>query len=278
MDEGILRGRDGTGQKVAMKPRYVLALIALLFMFVWPTALDSCLIGDPVPVFMTRSGPADPRAFLEGRIGVIVPTYRRPYLIGAYRILAGRKPSSEVVDAMLAPPSRDSGGYSLSGLSQWFEGRRSAGGATRTTGFNWYRSKEGDGVYFSYQNCLDDAFATASSTLNQRTQTWGLGSSKLKEWLAAQDLVFDNCSGKVATIPAEPTAEMDTLQTADRQYQIAAAHFYAGQWELARRAFQRVAENHESPWRGIAPYLIGRVYLREGMVDEKPEALQSAET
>src|SRR5258706_10761404 len=110
MDEGILRGRNGTGQKVAMKPRYVLALIALLFLFVWPTALDSCLIGDPVPVFMTRSGPADPRAFFNGRIGVIVPSYRLPYLIAAYRILSGRKLSSEVGDAMLEPAPRDAGG------------------------------------------------------------------------------------------------------------------------------------------------------------------------
>jgi len=259
-----------------MKLKYLAAMIALLVLLACPTALDSCLIGDPQPVFMTKSGPADPRAFFEGRIGVVMPSYWRPYLIGAYGVLSGRKFSSEVADAILAPRSGGlSGGYP-SGLSRWYEERRAVGAAP-IRDFYWYKSKEGDGVLFHYQNCLDDAFATASSTLTQRMGTWGAGSPKVKEWLAAQDLVFANCSGKVATIPAEPTPEMDALQIADRQYQIAAAHFYAGQWEQARRAFQRVAENRESPWRGIARYLIGRVYLREGMVDEKPEALEAAE-
>lgn len=260
-----------------MTSKYLVALIALLVLFVCPTALDSCLIGEPEPVFMTKSAPADPRAFFEGRIGVVMPSYGRPYLIGAYGVLSGRKFSREVADAMLAPRSRDLGGGYLSGLSAWRDARRALAGTGLPSDFYWYKSKEGDGVLFHYQNCLDDAFSNASSTLTHRMGTWGAGSPKVKEWLAAQDLVFANCSGKVATIPAEPTPEMDALQTADRQYQIAAAHFYAGQWEEARRAFRRVAENRESPWRGIAPYLIGRVYLREGMVDEKPAALQAAE-
>lgn len=69
---------------------------------------------------------------------------------------------------------------------------------------------------------------------------------------------------------------MDPLLAADRRYQIAAAYFYAADWQMARAAFQHVAEDQDSPWKSIAPYLIARTYIREGAIDENSDALRQA--
>ena len=140
-----------------------------------------------------------------------------------------------------------------------------------------YRSKSADGLIYSYRNCLDDAFDTARRTLEQRARLWGSNSPLLRDWIAAQDQVFSNCSGKDAAIPDAPTKEMDPLLAADREYQIAAANFYAGEWQKARDGFERVAQNTASPWRKLGAYLVARTFLREGMVESKVEPLREAE-
>src|SRR4029077_19627963 len=82
-----------------------------------------------------------------------------------------------------------------------------------------------------YSNCLDGAFASATDTLNQRIATWGAASPQLAEWLRGQDQVFQNCEAG-ATIPAAAPNIAP-----DREYQIAAAEFYAEQYDKAEVAF-----------------------------------------
>jgi hypothetical protein len=260
-----------------MKIKYLLAVVAVILLFATPTALDSCAIAAPEPVFMTVHRPADPDGeFMKGKIGVIVPAFDRTYLIAAYRYLSGRTITAHDADAFRDAAPQPLVSVFPIGSSSWDAARKALPGALPTSYLSVYKQRAGPTYQQDYRNCLDDAFLTAASTLQDRASRWGTDSANLREWLAAQDEVFQNCSGKTASIPKDPDAAMDPLLSADREYQIAAAHFYAGEWEQARRWFKRVSENADSPWREIAPYLIARVYLREGIVDEKAGALEEA--
>ena len=93
--------------------------------------------------------------------------------------------------------------------------------------------------YQFYTNCLDDAFATATATLRNRATQWGEKSPQLLEWLRGQDQVFQNCSAG-PSIPQRLTGG-DKLLAADRDYQIAAAEFYAEQYDRAAADFDRIS-------------------------------------
>jgi len=80
-------------------------------------------------------------------------------------------------------------------------------------------------------------------------------------WLAAQDQVFSNCSGG-AIIP-EPLPKGYPSEQTDRAYQIAAAHFYAGQWDEAQKEFEAIGKDPYSPYHTLAPYLAVRVLIRK---------------
>jgi hypothetical protein len=89
---------------------------------------------------------------------------------------------------------------------------------------------------------------TAKSTLEARGAKYGMGSPHLKAWLVAQDMVFQNCS-EGSGIPEKLPAGSDALDRDDRDYQIAAAHFYSGQFVVARDEFLTIGKHAESPWR-----------------------------
>jgi hypothetical protein len=122
--------------------------------------------------------------------------------------------------------------------------------------------------YFSeYLNCGPDAFRNAAATLPERAKSWGARPAELKAWVQAQDQVFMNCSGG-PVIPAV-LESVDAGARADRMYQIAAAHFYAGQFETAEANFRQIAADQASPWKQIAPYLVARTLIREATLSIK---------
>lgn len=245
--------------------------------FVFPTGSDSCSIAPPVPVFSTRQRPADLSEFAKGKLGVIEPLYQRRYLIGGYRTLSGKPLSQKEAETLYlggGPTQvRTDGGAA----TVWTQVSQKVKGATGPSFLNTYKAKTGDGSFVSYANCLNDAFDSAVATYGKRAAQWGEKDPRLQEWVKAQDQVFANCSGKDAVIPTEPTAGMDSLLAADRRYQIAAAYFYAEDWQKAREAFQRVAQDSSSPWKESAPYLIARTEIREGTLEESADALRRAE-
>jgi hypothetical protein len=248
------------------------AELAGLLALAFPTGSDSCGIAPPVPVFATAHRPADIGEFAKGKIGVIRPSYQRRYLIGAYRMLSG-KPLS-VMDAQALYAGQKPSQPSFSDI-RWPDVRKKMG-AGGPPFVGTYRNKSDGGSFVSYPNCLEDAFESAVKTFQQRAAQWGPNDPRLREWFAAQDKVFANCSGKDAVIPDAPAPGMDPLLVSDRRYQIAASYFYAAEWQKARDAFAQVWQDQGSPWRTMAPYLIARTYIREATVDEKPEALQQA--
>ena len=69
----------------------------------------------------------------------------------------------------------------------------------------------------------------------------------------------------------------NALLKLDRQYQVAAANFYAGNLDTAAGDFEQIAGEKDSPWRKLAPYLVARCYIRKATLGGKDESTFSRE-
>src|SRR5262249_33479654 len=121
-----------------------------------------------------------------------------------------------------------------------------------------YRNREKPNEYEAYLNCQKDSFDTAVATLDARIAKYGAQSPAVKTWLAGQDQVFSNCTSG-SSIPAPLASDADALSQADRAYQIAAANFYATNFDEAKKGFEAIAADSGSPWKQNAIYLVARV-------------------
>ena len=63
---------------------------------------------------------------------------------------------------------------------------------------------------------------------------------------------------------------------ADRAYQIAAANFYATNYDQAKDQFDAIAKDKASPYRIVSPYLAARAMLHKGSFIEKKEDARPA--
>jgi hypothetical protein len=126
-----------------------------------------------------------------------------------------------------------------------------------------YRRTE-NGTFSVYLNCSDDAFRAALGTSKDRMARFGPDSKEFAAWLEGQDRVFANCGGGPAAIPDPLPESFGPLLRADRRYQIAAAHFYAGHFDVAEALFLEIGKDASSPWRQFGPYLSARCLIRKG--------------
>ncbi|PWT99943.1 MAG: hypothetical protein C5B51_26045 [Terriglobia bacterium] len=229
-------------------------------------------------------GPVFPRAqfhfyakppasdIVRGRLGIIRPSYDKRYLVVAYRYLAGVPLSKEEADAFSRqPPARPATGTGALGL--WTAARAELPASADTPiGIDPYRRLD---QFTVYQNCLDSAFEQAVATFEERKKRWGINSENLAEWMRGQSAVFDNCDGE-NSMPTPLPAGTDPLLLADRQYQVAAAAFYAQNYAAAEQGFQEIARDTASPWHEIAPYLLGRAFLRHATIGGDKTKLAAA--
>ena len=211
--------------------------------------------------------------YAQGQLGILQPTYARSYLYVAYRYLIGMAFHQEEQEALLVlwnerlNPQADLWNIDVSAaVKAWSETRAQIVKVGPPPQVNVFKTLEArNGLVYSqvYVNCPADAFLTAAHTLTQRFGQYGADSVELQEWVRAQDQVFSNCSG-ARTIPAPAAPQSSDLLQKDRAYQIAAAHFYAGELPTAERQFRDIAADPASPWRPLAPYLVARTLLRQG--------------
>jgi hypothetical protein len=220
--------------------------------------------------------------FARGELGVVQSSYARSYLYVAYRYFRGASfnPNEQQALVDLWRDRLDLRWDSLEGGAQqtWLEARQKvlAGPSPKIES---YRNREKPNEYESYLNCQSDAFESATTTLETRAKQFGSDSAAVKQWVEAQDQVFANCS-EGQHIPVALPADADVLLRADRDYQIAAANFYAGNFEPAKAQFGSIAASSSSPWHLIAPYLVARTLLRKaslGPDETKKAALAEAE-
>jgi len=243
----------------------LLALVVLSF----PRAADSCGPMFLKAVFTRPDGPDKPMSrFAEGRLGVVLPTWWRAYLAVAYRYLDGRPLTAAErislqqhwdVDRRLDPYTR------TDALRAWLSLRQKYAQAAPPANLSRYSDPK-----FEYPlNCNPPAFRTATDTLQRRARRYGAASPELQQWIAAQDLVFENChaedppAGSEKFIPASLPGNARPLRCADRAYQIAAAYFYQADWQRARREFDAIAHDKASPWQAVSAYMVARSLIRE---------------
>ena len=261
-----------------MNPRNTFkALIAFTVIMsvscLFPTRTLACGPFFTDAIFVFTKHPDFPlENFAGGKLGIVTPAWARSYLVVAYRTLAGNALSDGEAKAIkslwddrlnLNESSDDSW------TRQWIEARKKVPGATAITELQTYRNREKPHEYEEFLNCQQDAFQTATATLDERIKKFGGESNQVRDWLAAQDMVFSDCH-EGSRIPEAPT-EQDALVRADRAYQIAAANFYSTNYDQAKEQFDAIEKDGTSPYRIVSPYLAARAMLRKGSFAEKAE-------
>jgi len=254
--------------------------VLLLFLFAGllsnPPDLSSCGPFIPTAAFSFWRVPEDAQGqFARGRMGIIQPGFPRIYLIVAYRYLAGIGLNSEEQVALFRAENYQTPEMvqQPDAVEQWKKARAGVTGKGAQPEINLFKALSGDGYYLNYFNCGEDAFRNATKTLAERSSRYGAQSPVVKQWVTAQDQVFANCSGPVS-IPG-PLESGDDVERADRAYQIAAAHFYAGDHDAAEQMFRAIAEDRTSPWRGVAPYLAARCIVRKASLSVKGQGFDA---
>jgi hypothetical protein len=212
-------------------------------------------------------------SYAQGQLGILQPTYAQSYLYVAYRYLISMGFDQGQQAALLAlwnerlNPQADLWNPNASpAVKAWFDARAriaAAGPPPPVNVFKALEARNGAFYYHEYVNCTADAFQTAALTLTARIGQFGVESVDVLDWVRAQDQVFGNCSGMRA-IPAPAAPHSPEIFQKDRAYQIAAAHFYAGELAVAERLFRDIADDPASHWRPLAPYLVARTLLRQG--------------
>ncbi len=227
------------------------------------------------PIFEYERAPENPyENFAAGKIGILKPTQRRIVLIAAYRYLNGgsfsQPEQKALVDVWNAEFKNQS--YEEDNISEtvknWVEKRKSVVGKEEKP-LDIYVEREYGGYDF-FPNCSKNAFETAVKTLSDRIASHGSEDKSVKDWVKAQDKVFENCaSGKA--LPDAPNESMPEWLQKDRAYQMAAAEFYSLDYDGAKRRFAEIAQDYNSPWQETAEYLVGRTLIRQASLSKDRE-------
>lgn len=225
-----------------------------------------------------HSAGSDVERLIAGRLGILDLGQDPAMLWVAYRHLSGvgvETGSRAVVTGALVVPPRE-GTWQDDPLPRWLAERKRVPGAAERT---WLATERGfERVEATYtwtdyrSNCLEDAFSTATRTLAARIAEHGAESEAVREWLAGQDAVFDLCQKGEEPPPLLGDPWPAWLRR-DREYQVAAGHFYAFHHEEALRRFEQIARDRESPWREITRYLVARTALRAGDTERAKAAI-----
>jgi hypothetical protein len=265
----------------AMQRTLALGLTALLLLNSVPR-VKACGPFFTEPIFVFEDSPDLPfDEFTNGKIGIVLPTFGRKTLTIAYRYLNGGSFTSdeqtELVAALKGKAPEDDGSAAV---KEWLKTRKQILLDEKDLPEIYVERQHGEGYDF-FPNCTRNAFEVATETLQDRAARYGPEDKSVRNWLAAQDTVFNNCSaGK--QIPVELGAESPAWLRKDRDYQIAAAHFYSLDFAEARARFEKIAADVDSPWQEIAPYLVARTLVRQASLSRieatRREFYERAET
>jgi hypothetical protein len=241
--------------------------VPLIMLFVTASVL-ACgpFISDLLPVETVRPGDLNGYAY-RGEIGVVRPHFARRYLVQAYRRMTGQEPLRAVgrMKPFYDEAEREA-------HQQWTELHVRVDGKTPGIGID-----RNIGDYQFIVNCLGSAYAAAAKTLTERMGRYGPASAEVRDWLAAQDRVFENCTGERLVLPEPAPAGADAFVRGDRNYQIAAAYFYAMQYDEAVRRFRQIGADQTSPWRPYGHYLAARALLRQGTTTKELDRARLSE-
>ena len=272
--------------------------VTLLCVLLVPSNIFSCSYFIE-PTFVYKHRPDAPwDAFNAGTLGILWPGFERRYLVIAYRYLdqkpltaQERKSLNDASAPHVLPP--DTPYDPDPPVTAWLKARSEALGLKTVEKIDIQRFKRNG--FEAYPNCGDDAFANAARTAVSRSKTFA--AAAMHEWVAGQDAVFQNCGDAAdlryydpnhprppAPVHLPPPATLNNaLLKFDRQYQLAAANFYGGDFDKAAGDLEQISQESDSPWHKWAPYLVARCYIRKATVAAKgedsfsPEPMRAAE-
>jgi hypothetical protein len=249
-----------------------LVALGILIFLVTPSAIYSCGPFLESAIFSFEDRPDETgKNFAAGKLGIIRPGFKQDYLVVAYRYLAGLKLTDEQQKAAIDIWNRKVVPDNTAGddaVARWSEARNKIPSLPPAPAISPYAVVSKDQPYFQYLNCPNDAFQNAIKTLDDRAAQFGLVNAELREWASGQDQVFANCGGEARAIPVSLNSD-NALLRADRTYQIAAAHFYARDFDEAVAQFDAIAKDRSSPWSGISSYLAARALVRKATLVRK---------
>jgi hypothetical protein len=240
-----------------------------------------------VTVFIQRIHPDLPlKKYAAGELGIVPPSYPNSYLVAAYRYFVGkgfdateqqqlvtlwdkRLQIGEFTPDWLTDPTKSP--KQVLPVHEWFRALQEVIGKEPR---EFPNSAELPSSYVAYHVCGDDAFRTAAATLRARAKEFGPRSEATQEWADAQNTVFLNCGGAQGQsgIPVPAPAQLPAKIRADREYQIAAAYFYAGDWDDAENRFLAIAQNPNSPWQKVAAIVAVRCRIRQATLENEDPA------
>lgn len=269
----IRRSTHNIAMRTINKCLASLFLISIILSSVYP-----CGPSFIEPLFDTTNGPEAPyRDYAAGQLGIVKPQFRRSVLIGAYRYIAGNgltaPEQSAMIDVWNAEfHNRDYRNIDVEkAVKDWVAKRKGVGGDEEKLP-EIYVEREYGGYDF-FPNCAQNAFEVATETLDSRASSHGPQDVHVKDWIKAQDQVFENCSSG-RNIPNESQPGAPEWSVRDRKYQIAAAKFYSLDYDEARRGFAEIASDTGSPWSETADYLVGRTMVRQASLSNSNESRQ----
>lgn len=265
--------------------KFYKALFNGVFTFLIVTAGTSaiaCGPSFPEPIFTFSIRPDNFANFAQGKIGIIQPEWNRSVLLVAYRELNDLPLSNNEQQALVRNWQAE---YELldanedaktAAIKNWLGMRNKVLTGEAVPEIDALRKIETGYDYFL--NCTADAFENAGKTLAARISAYTTNSD-VKDWVRAQDQVFANCSNSQA-MPAEAAADAPVWLKNDRDYQLAAAHFYAMDYEKAKDLLTKISRNNSSEWNQLAMYLLARVAVRQAstFAGEDPAKLQALYT
>src|SRR5260221_4063394 len=191
------------------------ALLALALIisvsFILPQHTQACGPFFTDAIFVYSKHPDLPfENFAAGKLGVLQTSWARSYLVAAYRNLTGNRLSESEAKAIKSLwDDRLNNTFEANDdewIKKWNGARKRVPGLAAPPEIKAYRNREKPHEYETYLNCQQDAFENAEATLNERIKQFGADSLGVKSWLAAQDMVFANCS-EGAHIPSAAAAE-----------------------------------------------------------------------
>src|SRR5215510_9108563 len=158
------------------------------------------------PIFVFDTSPDLPFGeFVQGKVGIVRPTFGQKTLVVAYRYLNGGAFNAEeqrqLVDALKGKAPDDDAGPAI---KAWVEARKLVTGDKEEQP-EMYKERPGESYDF-FPNCTKNAFEVATDTLQDRVARFGAEDPNVHDWLRAQDTVFRNC-GAGSGPPAEASAE-----------------------------------------------------------------------
>lgn len=255
----------------------------------------------PEDMFVQRQRPDVPRAaYLQGELGLLLPSFGRVHLYAAWRALASADAGLPLklisldaferacCDAGAAQQSWGDTPYAPA--KPWLEARARVQAAPPRRLLDALKPV-GQDAWEQFLNCPPDAFRFATETLSALQQRSDATPARLRSWVQAQDQVFEFCSFS-ATVPPRDGAALPPPQPPEalpdseplhwhqaRGYQQAAAAFYAGDWPRAQAAFGRIAADDRHPWQAWAALAELRVLLRQASLKGRlvPEPAAAAQ-